>query len=262
MTTPLLLFSDVDGTLLDRDGHYAMSADELAPFTRSLLIVLASSRTVLELSRNQRALGITGPVVAENGAVIAFPWHELHACCGSRDQIDGRLWCVITLGVTAASIRAAILREAAQLGLDFVDQLDVDPALDRRASVCLRPGYGASTSTLAPLAARLATLGYTAASGGDWLAVTQHADKGRGARAVLTELAERGETPLVVGAVGDGDNDVPLLCAADQRYVIARDNGTWHDALRVVPNVTCMARHGIAGWRDVVTNFVTFSEPA
>ncbi len=256
-----LLFSDVDGTVLGRDGRYAVDAAELAPWRASVEIVLASSRTVLELSRNQRDLGIDGPVVAENGAVVAFPWPPA-AIVGARESvIDGKPWWVSILGWPAGTLRGHVRRAAAHAGIAYVDQDDVEPGLGRVASVLVRPAPpGAPMERLAPLVAHLRDRGCTVASGGDWLAVTGGADKAAGAGAVRHALALAGRRYAMVAAVGDGDNDLPLLAAADRGYVISRADGSWHPALDAHPGAERAPVPGIAGWREVVRRLAAAQE--
>ena len=247
-----LLFSDVDGTLLGADGRYAMSAAELAPALQQLDVVLASSRTVLELARNQRDLGIEGPVVAENGAVIAWPSTDALSSVGLREEIDGRPWRVALLGMPADELRAEVREAAQRLGTAYIDQEEVEPALGRRCSVLLRPIPGRDFASLDALAAVLRLRGLAVASGGTWLAVTGGADKGDGVRAVREWWQRAGRDHARIAAAGDGDNDVPLLLACDRRFVIARDDGTWHPALQGIPDVECIETPGIAGWCDVI----------
>lgn len=257
----ILLFSDVDGTVLGRDGRYAVDADELARWRSSVEIVLASSRTVLELSRNQRDLGLDGPVVAENGAVAAFPWEPAAALGATRAEIDGRDWWVTILGWPAARLREQVQRAAARLGVAIVDQDDVEPGLGRVASVLVRPADpAAGMEVLAPLAADLRRAGCAVASGGDWLAVTGGADKAAGARAVRQALALAGHAYRCVAAVGDGDNDLPLLDVADRGYVISRADGSWHPALDAHPGASRAPVPGIAGWREVVRRLAATEE--
>ncbi len=247
-----LLFSDVDGTLLDRHGRYAMTAAELSPFLDRLSIVLASSRTVLELSRNQRALGIDGPVVAENGAVIAMPWAAAGTLPGTREVIDDREWCVLRRGPSAEAIRDVVRATAAGLGTPVVDQIDVEPTLGRDCSVLVRPAPGHDHASLDPLTAALTAHGYAVASGGSWLAVTRDADKGIGARVLLEAQSVAGWQQPPIAAVGDADNDVPLLWMAERRFVIRRPDGSWHPELQAIPSVRLLLPPGIAGWRDVI----------
>lgn len=255
-----ILFSDVDGTLLGTDGRYAMSAAELAPVLPYLDIVLASSRTVLELSRNQRDLGIEGPVVAENGAVVAWPSAPALSGIGVQETIDARSWQVVLIGTSADRLREAVQEAARRLGTRYIDQADVEPSLGRRCSVLMRPEAGRDFGSLDALAQLLRDRGLSVASGGSWLAVTGGADKGDGVRAVLSLRQQQGRTPEVVAAAGDGDNDRALLLAADRRFVVARGDGTCHPALRVLPKVECMTTAGIAGWRDVIQRLTAAQE--
>lgn len=249
---PVLFFSDVDGTLLDREGTYAMTASELAVVQTRVSVILASSRTILELSRNQRDLGLEGPVVAENGAVVALPWSDAIADVGVREEIDGRVWCVVAVGAPAPELRADARAIAASLGVAFVDQGDVEPGVGRRYSLAVRPLPDQDPSALDALADRLRRHGRTVASGGTWFCVTGGADKGRGLRTVLDSDPRLARHHACVAAAGDGDNDVPLLLAADRRFVIGHDDGTWHPALRALPQVECVPIPGIAGWREVI----------
>lgn len=256
----VLLFSDVDGTVLDRHGVYALTPGELSAFSPAITLVLASSRTVLELSRNQRDLGITGPVVAENGAIVALPWQDALRDVGARETIDDREWCVIVLGATAGALRDDVRRAARATGVPYIDQEDVEPTLGRRCSVLLRPVVGAGESTLDPLADALRTVGRSVSSGGSWLAVTGGAEKGDGVRAITSTLDRLGMPYSAVAAVGDSDNDVSLLSAARLRFVISREDGTYHPALRSLPGVELMTPIGIAGWRTTLQRLTELSE--
>jgi mannosyl-3-phosphoglycerate phosphatase len=257
----VLLFSDVDGTLLGTDGRYAMSAAELAPTLSRLEIVLASSRTVLELSRNQRDLGIEGPVVAENGAVVAWPSSPALLEVGAQETIDARSWQIELIGTSAERLRSSVEEAARRVETEYIDQSDVEPTLGRRGSVLVRPVAGHDFGSLDALAMALRAQGLSVTSGGSWLVVTGEADKGDGMRALLAIRQRVGMPQLRVAAVGNGDNDRALLLAAERRFVIGRDDGSWHPALRELPGVECMTPPGIEGWREVVRRLTAAREP-
>jgi mannosyl-3-phosphoglycerate phosphatase len=77
---PLLIVSDVDGTLLDDRGQLPVPPATLRAELRALAarrggavhLALASSRTLRELVVLQRALGLHGPLIAEDGGVLAL----------------------------------------------------------------------------------------------------------------------------------------------------------------------------------------------
>jgi mannosyl-3-phosphoglycerate phosphatase len=248
--TRVVLFSDVDGSLLDGAGRYAMGPLALQPYLPALQIVLASSRTVGELIPVQRDLGITGPVVAENGAVVACPAASADNLIGEDAMYDGEAWIVVRLGVRADTLRQQLLEGVQRTGVPIVDQETVAPGLDRRCSVLFRPAPGSAAESLAPLVADLRAQGLTVASGGSWQALTGNADKGTGAAALLQHFG--GDPRPTVAAVGDEDNDVPLLRAAGRGFVIRRPDGTWHPELAALPGVTRLGARGIWGWRTVV----------
>lgn len=248
--TRVVLFSDVDGTLLDAAGRYAMGPLALQPYLPALQIVLASSRTVGELVPVQRDLGIAGPVVAENGAVVACPAVSAGNLIGEAATYNGEAWVVVRLGVPADRLRQQLRDAAQRTNTSLVEQDTVSPGLDRRCSVLFGPAAGASETSLAPVVADLRAHGLTVASGGSWQALTGTADKGSGAAALLHHLGS--ETPPTVAAVGDEDNDVPLLRTVGRGYVIRRADGTWHPELAALPGVTRLSARGIRGWRTVV----------
>ena len=79
---PLLVFSDLDGTLLDSHSYDWQPA---APWLSRLReanvpVILCSSKTSAEMLYLQKTLGLQGlPLIAENGAVIqlAEQWQDI-----------------------------------------------------------------------------------------------------------------------------------------------------------------------------------------
>ena len=73
-TSPYLVFTDLDGTLLDEQYRFdaALPAIE-ALRERSVPLVLASSKTLAEMVPLALSLNLTAPFIAENGGVIGFP---------------------------------------------------------------------------------------------------------------------------------------------------------------------------------------------
>ena len=68
----IALFSDVDGTLLDASDRLAIEDGDVARLAPHAELILASSRTLVELGDIQRRLGIVAALIGENGAVVSF----------------------------------------------------------------------------------------------------------------------------------------------------------------------------------------------
>ena len=75
MDFPLLIFTDLDGTLLDHHSYtFKGAATALQRLHRhSIPIVLASSKTRTELQKLQQTLGLNEPFIAENGGGVFIP---------------------------------------------------------------------------------------------------------------------------------------------------------------------------------------------
>jgi mannosyl-3-phosphoglycerate phosphatase len=255
---PIVLFSDVDGTLLDQRDRLAADADDIASLAADIELVLASSRTLLELARIQQRLGLVAPVVGENGAVIGIPPRWRGSRVARLSSVAGRVWQVVSLGDPAAAIRARVRRSARSAGVQVVEQRELLPdrgrSLRRRNSVCIRNWQGTAAERFL---AALAEDGLDATRSGHWITVTAGADKGRGVREVLARARRHGAPYRCSAAIGNAENDAPLLAACDLRFAI-RNARLGHDpALLRVPRVQALTSVGLAGWREAVTWILT-----
>lgn len=247
-----LLFSDVDGTLLSATGRLAVGPLALSRYAERIDIVLVSSRTLAELAPVQEAMGIRGPVVAENGAVLGLdescdipPGTERLTC------ID-REWAVVPLGTPSEVLQRELLDTAGQLapGLELQAE-DASETGRRRCSVAFRPPAGVSPGYPLLLSA-LRSRGRSVSCGGTWTVLTGGSDKGTGVAALLRHLPVGQRGYHVVAAVGDAENDEPLLRAVDHAFVIRGEDGRWHPSLAALSHATRLGPRGVAGWRTVV----------
>ena len=81
--TDIVVFTDLDGSLLDHDTY---AFDEALPALEALAKVeipvsVVSSKTRAEVIPLVSQLKLTGPIIAENGAVIAFGDGTLDKAC-------------------------------------------------------------------------------------------------------------------------------------------------------------------------------------
>ena len=75
MSAKLIVFSDLDGTLLDRDT-YSFAAAQPALETlaaRQNPLILNSSKTIAEITALREQMGNSHPFVVENGAAVIVP---------------------------------------------------------------------------------------------------------------------------------------------------------------------------------------------
>ncbi|WP_425090715.1 HAD-IIB family hydrolase [Tropicimonas sp. S265A] len=213
---PLIVFTDLDGTLLDHDSYsFAPARPALAALAKlGAPVILASSKTAAEIARLREALGLSAyPAIVENGtgvlAAHAAPDADTAAYARLREALE----------TVPAHLRAcyrgfgdlSVAEVAATTGLPVAE---ADLAKTRAAS---EPGIW--TGDAAGQAAFLKALrvqGVTARRGGRFLTLSFGGTKADR----VAEITGQYGKPFSL-ALGDAPNDVEMLETADLGIVIA-----------------------------------------
>ncbi len=267
-TCSLLLFTDLDGSLLDHhDYSYASALPVLEELTRlKIPVVPVSSKTRAEIEPLRTALGNEHPFVAENGAAVICPvgyFPEMPADCIEQDGY----W----LHVSSASREywqalleklrgpfAGEWRSFADAGDEEVVQmtgltLAQARLANQRAYSEPVQWLGSAERKLGFLAA-LRDLGAEPLEGGRFISVSGRCDKGRALRWLQSQYA------VFFGArqslaIGDSGNDVTMLEAADEALVI-RSPAHEPPSLSRPQGVFISAETGPDGWATGVRDWL------
>jgi mannosyl-3-phosphoglycerate phosphatase len=263
----LLIFSDIDGTLIDFATYsYAESATAVsALLARHIPLILCSSKTRAEQENLRRELAIPDPFIVENGSAIFIP-PGTFAFAFPHRLVDG--WQVVGLGATAVHIRQTLATIRHQFGLAFqgfsdlsVKEVAAITGLDEAAAARARQREYSETlvtrfsaQELARLEAALAERSLAIVSGGKFHTVTgAGADKGT-AVAHLSALYRQQCGDVLTFGLGDSANDAPLLAAVDRPYLVQRPGGQWQEMeIAGLERVTAV---GPTGWRQVVESIL------
>jgi mannosyl-3-phosphoglycerate phosphatase len=250
--TEFIVFSDLDGTLLDHDSYSFDAArpalDALAD--RGIPLILATSKTAAEVSVLHGALRLDAlPAIVENGAGIYRP--------GTMTDTDGAY----------LALRAALDRLPPDLRAPFVGFGDMSAqtvaditGLTPEAAMLARqrqhsePGlWRGSDDTRAAFVAALAQMGIAARSGGRFLTLSHGRTKADGLRQIM---AECGATHSV--ALGDAPNDVEMLMAADVGVIVRNDHGPGIPPLNgeAEGRIRRTTLPGPAGWCEAVLSIL------
>lgn len=230
--TPLLVFTDLDGTLLDHQTYDWRPAERALETLRSLdvPVIPVSSKTAAEIEALMQDIGLDGPWISENGSAIGLPVDLI------GEQADTQAgWMVTPEGVPYTEI-LAVLGKARRAGFrfqGFADMSDrelagltgLDPAAAGRARQrhCSEPLVWQGGNGDWPHFVRLLNEhGLRVQQGGRFPCVCGHADKGWAVGALVQFYRERYPgKPLTTIGLGDSPNDLPMLSAVDYPVLIA-----------------------------------------
>ena len=270
-----LVFTDLDGTLLDDNYRFEAARPALARL-RALRVplVLCSSKTLSEMRLLRSALDLDEPLIFENGAGIAVPEGRFPAADAPAPAANpagansphgpGAPLQVETFGPGYAELRRILVTLRERHGFPFRGFGDMTSAevadrtgLDQLAAARARqrigsePGiWSGSEAVRQDFVRELQAEGLRAVHGGRFLHIMPQVDKAGAVAALVTRfraLWPDAELPLI--AAGDSPNDAAMLLAADHALVIRRGDGSWMP-LKRSSGVLRSATPGAAGWND------------
>jgi len=219
--TKLIVFTDLDGTLLDHDSYSWSPAIPALEMMKALGVplVLASSKTAYELVVLRKELGFEHcPAIVENGAGL-LPAYE-------KPEQNGQQHAQI---LAALSDLPPALRAQYEGFSDWSDAecaektgLPLKQAKSARQRQFSEPGLWSGTQDeLQDFEAKLAEKGISAREGGRYLTLSFGATKADWMSKILDDFDPRPKSM----ALGDAPNDVEMIVEADFGVIIKNTHG-------------------------------------
>ncbi|MCG3268721.1 mannosyl-3-phosphoglycerate phosphatase [Yoonia sp. I 8.24] len=243
--TSLVVFSDLDGTLLDHDTYaWSAATPALAALCRvNAPLILSSSKTAVEIAKIQSDLDIIGtPAIVENGAGLLGMDRTADDYARLRD----------ILNTLPAQLRSPFEgfgdMDAARIAQ--ITGLSPAGAADAKSRAYSEPGLwsGDSESRTAFVTA-LADHGVFAREGGRFLTLSFGATKADGMAQIIDTYR-----PQHTIALGDAPNDIEMLGAAEYGVVIANPSRAPLPPLpgEPSPHIIRTTQPGPEGWNAAV----------
>jgi len=239
-----ILFTDLDGTLLDKETYAPGPSLEGLKKCREadIPVIFCSSKTGAEirLYHERFASHPESPFIAENGGGVFFPADSWQRPPGGEEE--GRFW-KVTLGAPHADVLTALTEAAGIAGLRVRTFAGSTPEeIARRTRLPLEEARMAGQrdfdeafwieghddpERLAVFREAVEKEGMRLTRGGRCLHVHGASDKGTAVRYVLQRYEETSGS-VCAAAVGDAANDLPMLRAVDRAYLVKRADDS-HD---------------------------------
>jgi mannosyl-3-phosphoglycerate phosphatase len=241
MDFPLIVFTDLDGTLLDHDSYSYEDAVTALQHLRqhAIPLILTSSKTRVELRGLQEKLRLNEPFIAENGGGVFIP--AGYTLLDTQTLEKHRDYYIKQFGRPYQYIREvfATLRSKYNIkgfGDMTIEEIMAVTNLDREDVVLAaqrdftEPFLLSSGLHLKELEKDAAAHGLKITRGGRFYhLMAAEQDKGR---AVLETLAlfQAGRSGKIVSVgLGDAENDFPMLKKVDTPVLIPKPDGSYEN---------------------------------
>jgi mannosyl-3-phosphoglycerate phosphatase len=261
----ILVFTDLDGTLIDHDTYDFKEAqpalDQLR--SRSIPVIICSSKTRAEIEVYRRRMGLSDPFIVENGGAVFVP-------SGAFDLRDVNFvekgpYHVVELGVPYADL-CTIWREIKKKDFRMkgfsemtIDEIAACTGLPlEEASSAARREYSepfmfsGTPAQFRLLESLLQEKGLRVTRGGRFYHMIGRNDKGTAVQILRRVYANTYPDKRIWAAgLGDSANDIPMLRHVDMPIVIRKKTGEWEHIQGIEP-IVYSDKAGPRGWAEMI----------
>ncbi len=269
----LVLFTDLDGTLLDHDTYsFEPAREALAALeSENVPVVFTTSKTRAEIEKWRRLAGNTAPFISENGGAIFVPEGYFGGDFVYDRKENGYL--VIELGAPHRELARALgdirretgieIRGVSEMGVEEVMELtglgEEDAELVRKREYGEPFVVGGGIEAEKTVIGEIEKRGLRHTQGGRFHHILGRNDKGK-AVSILKGLYVKEWGLVETAGIGDSLNDLPMLKAVDIP-ILVRKPGGGHDERVDIAGMAIADAPGPRGWNSAILKLiVSFSE--
>jgi mannosyl-3-phosphoglycerate phosphatase len=259
----LLIFTDLDGTLLNQDDYqYAQALPVLAELKKKQIpVIIVTSKTKAEVAYLSAEIGLNDPFIVENGSGIFIPLKDQRF--DLKDTIREGEYHLYRLGMTYQQARMALQEISQALGenLKGFGDLTVDEIIDltglspekvklAKMRDFSEPFITPKSKSILEIEAVVKQHGYQVVVGDRFShLISINAGKGKAVNWLLNHYHHQGETMVSVG-LGNSPNDLSLLENVDIPIIMPNLTGV-HPRLKDKPWQVAL-QPGCQGWATMV----------
>ncbi len=246
---PLVVLTDLDGTLLDHNTYSTAPARETLKFLREnhIPLIFNTSKTRPEVQLLRNKMENRDPFVCENGSAVYLPVSDTE----TETEILGTDYNSILKVLNQLRNDGFRFRGFNDMPASEVEALtglssdDASMAKKREATEPML--WQGSEEELTPFREALEHHRLRLLKGGRFYHVMGNADKADGLSFLRNYYHEAWQQKPIMIALGDGENDLAMLEAADYPVVIPGKNNCLEPEN---PNTITAEFHGPKGWNQ------------
>jgi len=273
-TTPrLLIITDLDGTLLDRDSYSFEPAKPALDLIRlkGIPLIFSSSKTRREIERYREKLENDHPFVSENGGAIFVPKDYFSFPFPYDRELEE--YFVLELGTFYLRIIEVLESIKKETGIGIKGFSDLSE--EELASLC---GLSLEEAAFAKkreydeafmieggekeaeiVRKKIEGKGMNYVWGGKFHHILGKNDKGKAVE-ILKGLYSKEFSSILTIAVGDALNDLPMLERVDHAFFLKGKGDVSLDVLPPIKNLTTINETGPQAWNGAILSVLRESE--
>ncbi len=263
----VLVFTDLDGTLLDHDTYsYAAASKALFELKkRNIPVILNSSKTMAEMKLLRQSMELWHPFIIENGGAVCVPQGYWTSPPEVFSDFD-----VTFFGVPYEKLIELLDQLRAEHGYQFQGFHDISSevlssitglskaqAQLAQARLCSEPvQWKDSSESLKTFQEELQTHELQTLQGGRFMHIQGIVDKGLGVRWLIEQFQQQKDITEVFSiGLGDSPNDLAMLSEVDIPVVV-RGVNLQAMQLEHKSSVIYTSESGPRGWQEAIDSII------
>lgn len=251
-----VIFTDLDGTLLDENYSYKKAASVLESLRKkNVPIIFCSAKTKAEQEVIRKKMKINHPFIVENGSAIYIPKDYFKKRVG---ELNGKYEMVV-LGVNAEKIKKEINRLRKRYKIKSKSNMTDKEVMKvsgldlKSARLAKMREFGDTVVEADKEALKELKKKFNVVSGGRFIQVFgKNVSKGKAVERLIKIYKDFGGVKTV--GVGNAKNDKEMLEVVDIPTIVKNPGGNWADLkIRGIYKANGI---GPEGWVEVVKKFV------
>jgi mannosyl-3-phosphoglycerate phosphatase len=272
----LIIFTDLDGTLLDHATYSFEKAQPALSLLRqqNIPLVICSSKTKSEIEHYRKKLKNTHPFISENGGGIFIPkgYFEDSVHSSSFDVGEDHNYLMVRLGAKYSDLRR-LIQELRREGFgvrgfgDMTAQeiaeltgLNIHETETAKERDFDEPFIFEGNEDGVPALLKAINKKGFNVTRGRFFHILGNSDKGK-AVSILIDLYRKNLGEILTVAVGDSPNDIPMLEVADVPIIVQKSDGKYDSSIHA-PNLTRADGIGPHGWNNAILRLLSVSRPS
>lgn len=240
----LLIFTDIDGTLIDHhDYNHQIAQESLGYLTNyKIPVIFCSSKTFDEQVKLQTELNIKCPFIIENGSAVVFPKNYFSYIVDNQIVVNND-YAIFVLSEKKKEDITTLIEDiwvkfkTKIIGFSDADDVQIYAKSGLQGEAIKRAKNKLFTETIispkhidSKIISFMEDKGFQISQGGRFLTIQDKSiNKGKAVEKVMEMFKQENFADFQSIGIGDSYNDLSMLEVVDKPFLVQKYDGDWAD---------------------------------